>query len=170
MLSLSLNLSLPRCFIAIRVIQYHASTLLVSQASFSFLPLQIEVCSHSHWKGEYTDETSQVSSTSNCTDYQSRRLLIRYKPPYTPPPPGPELAQQGSPSTTSNEPLPFAHTLNGTAAAIPRLILALLENGVRLGKDGEIEGLDLPEALKRFWVGGGEMRGKDGKVGEIRWV
>jgi seryl-tRNA synthetase len=47
--------------------------------------------------------------------------------------------------------LPFAHTLNGTAAAIPRLIVALLENGAVIGEDGEVEALRLPLALKPFW-------------------
>jgi seryl-tRNA synthetase len=78
----------------------------------------------------------QICSLSNCTDYQSRRLHIRYKPR----PPAPP------------NPLPFAHTLNGTAAAIPRLIIALLENYVRL--DGKrVVGLDLPQCLKRHWLG-----------------
>lgn len=108
----------------------------------------------------------EISSTSNCTDYQSRRLHIRYRPHVTPPPPGPELAAQ----QPSSDPLPFAWTLNGTAAAVPRLILALLENGVRLSESGEVEGLDLPEALQRFWVGGDELFGKASAKGDIRWV
>ncbi|KAK4684045.1 seryl-tRNA synthetase, partial [Tremellales sp. Uapishka_1] len=87
----------------------------------------------------------EITSTSNCTDYQSRRLHIRYR---------------------SGEAIPFAHTLNGTAAAIPRLLVALLENGVRLQGD-EIVGLDVPKVLQRFWIGGEEMS-KNG--GEIRWV
>ncbi|KAF7337439.1 Seryl-tRNA synthetase [Mycena sanguinolenta] len=45
----------------------------------------------------------EVSSLSNCTDYQSRRLHIRYK------------NNAPAPTTTTT----FAHTLNGTAAAIP---------------------------------------------------
>jgi seryl-tRNA synthetase len=88
----------------------------------------------------------EISSTSNCTDYQARRLHIRYR---------------SSPSETSETPLsypsaglPFAHTLNGTAAAIPRLVIALLENGVRLDPNGEVVGLNLPVTLKPFWLGG----------------
>lgn len=80
----------------------------------------------------------EISSTSNCTDYQSRRLHIRYRPPPSPAP------------ITS---IPFAHTLNGTAAAIPRLIIALLENGARFNETGAIIGLDLPDALRKFWLG-----------------
>ena len=67
--------------------------------------------------------------------------------------------------------MPFAHTLNGTAAAIPRLLVALLENVVRFapGQDKRIEGLDLPKALQRFWVGGDQV-GFGKEKGEIRWV
>lgn len=79
----------------------------------------------------------EVSSLSNCTDYQSRRLHIRYRP---------NEKKDGVDTR-----LPFAHTLNGTAAAIPRLIVALLENGAVIGEDGEVEALRLPLALKPFW-------------------
>jgi seryl-tRNA synthetase len=56
-------------------------------------------------EGEY----GEVTSTSNCTDYQARRLNIRYKIP----------GQKGT---------RFVHTLNGTAVAVSRAILAILEN------------------------------------------
>ncbi|KAG9076866.1 Serine--tRNA ligase, mitochondrial [Ceratobasidium sp. 370] len=80
----------------------------------------------------------EISSASNCTDFQARRLHIRHRPP----------------SESATGPLPYAHTLNGTAAAIPRLVIALLENGVRFGGGGEVESVVLPEVLKRHWVGG----------------
>lgn len=64
----------------------------------------------------------------------------------------------------SHEPLPFAHTLNGTAAAIPRLIVALLENGARLNAKNEVEGIDLPKALKAFWLG------SDTTSDRVRWI
>lgn len=115
-----------------------------------------------HVFGGYTKPVltcQQITSTSNCTDYQSRRLHIRYRPPLT--------------SESESSPLPFAHTLNGTAAAIPRLLVALLENGVRfkIHEDGskEIEGLDLPKALERFWVGTNQV-GNGKHRGEINWV
>lgn len=82
----------------------------------------------------------EVSSLSNCTDYQSRRLHIRY--------------QTHSPATT--KPTTFAHTLNGTAAAIPRLIIALLENGATFDEQGELVSIALPEVLRPFWIGGSE--------------
>jgi seryl-tRNA synthetase len=92
----------------------------------------------------------EVTSLSNCTDYQSRRLHIRYRP------------QPSSPTTTpsaSSGPLPFAHTLNGTAAAIPRLIVALLENGAVFDDEGEVRGVRLPKVLRPFWVG--DVKGRD---------
>jgi seryl-tRNA synthetase len=51
----------------------------------------------------------EVTSTSNCTDYQARRLGIRYK-------------IKGEKGTH------FVHTLNGTAVAISRALIAILEN------------------------------------------
>ena len=88
----------------------------------------------------------EISSTSNCTDYQARRLHIRYR---------------RSEESQTDAPLPLAHTLNGTAAAIPRLIVALIENGARFAPSGEAEGLDLPEVLKPFWLGDSSR---------IRWI
>jgi seryl-tRNA synthetase len=77
----------------------------------------------------------EISSTSNCTDYQARRLHIRHRP------------------TGETSSIPFAHTLNGTAAAIPRLIVTILENNARFSADGQLEGLDLPKVLQPFWPG-----------------
>ena len=70
----------------------------------------------------------EVTSTSNCTDYQARRLGIRYK-------------VKGEKGTQ------FVHTLNGTAIAISRALIALLENNQQ--SDGSIV---IPEVL-RPWVG-----------------
>ncbi|KAJ8521989.1 hypothetical protein ONZ45_g1383 [Pleurotus djamor] len=88
----------------------------------------------------------EISSLSNCTDYQARRLHIRYRP---------ETTVDSSTSKTgadSSSALPFAHTLNGTAAAIPRLIVALLENGVELDDKGNIIALHLPGTLQPYWL------------------
>lgn len=49
----------------------------------------------------------EISSCSNCTDYQAKRLNIRY--------------------LTEDKQIKYAHTVNGTAAAIPRLLIALIE-------------------------------------------
>ncbi|MFO0820760.1 MAG: serine--tRNA ligase [Pirellulales bacterium] len=73
-------------------------------------------------------EWGEVTSTSNCTDYQARRLDIRYR-------------VKGEKGTR------FAHTLNGTAVAITRAIIAILENYQQA--DGSV---DIPEVL-RPWVG-----------------
>ena len=66
----------------------------------------------------------ELTSCSNTTDYQSRRLDIRYR------------GADGKPA--------HLYTLNGTAVAVGRTIIALLENGQR--DDGSVR---LPEALVR---------------------
>ncbi len=71
-------------------------------------------------------EWLEVSSCSNCSDFQSRRSNIRYRP-------------------KDGAPLVFPHTLNGSGLALPRIIIALLENGQH--EDGSIS---LPEALHSY--------------------
>jgi seryl-tRNA synthetase len=73
-------------------------------------------------------EFGEVTSTSNCTDYQARRLGIRYKP------------KEGKGNR-------FVHTLNGTAVACTRAMIAVLENYQQA--DGSVT---VPEVL-RPWVG-----------------
>jgi seryl-tRNA synthetase len=89
----------------------------------------------------------EISSTSNCTDYQARRLHIRYRRP-------PTGDAESNPSS-ERTPLPFAHTLNGTAAAIPRLMIALLENGAELDGKGDVMYVSLPKVLQPFWLDNG---------------
>jgi seryl-tRNA synthetase len=74
-------------------------------------------------RGEAGDY-GEVTSTSNCTDYQARRLNVRYK-------------GKGFKGTK------FVHTLNGTAVACTRAIVAILENGQQA--DGSVV---VPEALR----------------------
>lgn len=64
----------------------------------------------------------------------------------------------------------FAHTLNATAAAIPRLIVALIENGVQ--KDGDEEWVELPRKLSPFWLGPQDQQGVQDSKGHyvIRWT
>ncbi|XP_076464341.1 serine--tRNA ligase-like [Babylonia areolata] len=69
----------------------------------------------------------EISSASNCTDFQSRRLNIQYRD------------NEGS--------LKFVHTVNGTACAVPRMVMALLENNQQ--EDGSVV---LPEVLEP-WLG-----------------
>jgi len=66
----------------------------------------------------------EVSSVSNCTDFQARRGLIRYK------------ESSGKPH--------LVHTLNGSSLALPRLMVALME--VYQQADGSIA---LPDILKK---------------------
>lgn len=98
----------------------------------------------------------EISSTSNCTEYQARRLHIRYRRP-TSAPGTPHSAEQAQASVL------FAHTLNGTAAAVPRLIVALVENGAVFDDAGNVVGLKLPQVLQPFWVGGNPR-------GLIQWL
>ncbi|KAI0328506.1 seryl-tRNA synthetase [Cubamyces sp. BRFM 1775] len=90
-------------------------------------------------------EWGEISSTSNCTDYQARRLHIRYDRGPAPLASYPERVRSS---------ITFVHTLNGTAAAVPRLIVALVENGAVFNKAGAVTGLRLPKILQPFWVGG----------------
>ena len=71
-------------------------------------------------------EWLEVSSCSNCTDFQARRSNIRYR------------AKEGK-STT------FIHTLNGSGLALPRVLISLLENGQQ--HDGSVI---IPEALRPY--------------------
>jgi seryl-tRNA synthetase len=69
----------------------------------------------------------EVVSCSNCTDYQARRLGIRYR------------EKEGA------APKGFVHTLNSTAIATGRTIVALLENNQQ--EDGTIL---IPNALRKY--------------------
>lgn len=73
-------------------------------------------------RGQNGGSYGEVTSTSNCTDFQARRLGIRYR-------------------DTNGKTAPL-HTLNGTAVAIPRTLIALLENGQQ--EDGSVR---LPKRL-----------------------
>ncbi|KAF5746790.1 serine--tRNA ligase mitochondrial [Tripterygium wilfordii] len=86
----------------------------------------------------------EISSASNCTDYQSRRLGIRYRPS-EPSSSQPKKVKGNLPPTK------FVHTLNATACAVPRMIVSLLENYQQ--EDGSVI---IPEPLRPF-VGGLEV-------------
>ncbi|QBG48488.1 serine--tRNA ligase [Verrucomicrobia bacterium S94] len=70
----------------------------------------------------------EVSSCSNFKDYQARRANIRYRD------------ENGKPQ--------FVHTLNGSGVALPRLVIAIMEN--YQNEDGSI---DLPEAIQPYMGG-----------------
>ena len=71
-------------------------------------------------------EWLEVSSCSNCGDFQARRANIRYRP-------SPESKPQ------------FVHTLNGSGLALPRVLIAIMENYQQA--DGSII---IPEVLQPF--------------------
>jgi len=73
----------------------------------------------------------ETHSTSNCTDYQARRLDIRYKAP----------AEKGAKPKTE-----YVHTVNGTAFAIGRAIIAIIENNQT--KEGTF---NIPKALSPYF-------------------
>ncbi|MCP4141571.1 MAG: serine--tRNA ligase [Chloroflexi bacterium] len=78
------------------------------------------------------DEWLEVSSVSNVTDFQARRANIRYRPE----------------DSKKNR---FLHTLNGSGTALPRIMIAVMENYQQ--EDGSII---VPEVL-RPWMGGIEV-------------
>ena len=69
----------------------------------------------------------EIVSCSNCVDYQSRRLKIRFR-------------------DKSNEDTKYIHTLNSTLIAIERTMVAILENNQT--KDGHIE---IPKVLQKYF-------------------
>ncbi len=71
----------------------------------------------------------EVSSCSNFEDFQARRANIRYK------------------NTATNKPV-FVHTLNGSGIALPRTVVAIMENYQQ--KDGSIV---IPEVLREYLDG-----------------
>ncbi len=69
----------------------------------------------------------EIVSCSNCLDYQSRRLKIRFR-------------------EKSNEDTKYMHTLNSTLVAIERTMVSIIENNQT--KDGEIE---IPKVLQEYF-------------------
>ena len=71
-------------------------------------------------------EWLEVSSCSNCTDFQARRAGLRYRP-----------EEGGRPA--------FVHTLNGSGLALPRVVISIMENFQQA--DGTIV---VPETLRPY--------------------
>jgi len=86
------------------------------------------------WLPSYSDY-KEISSCSNCTDFQARRASIKYR----------------SPGEFKGSRL--VHTLNGSGLAVGRTLVAVLENYQRA--DGTVE---VPEALRPY-MGGQEVIG-----------
>lgn len=75
----------------------------------------------------------EISSCSNCTDYQAQRLNIKYR-------------------TKSGE-VKYVHSVNGTACAVPRLLIAIIETFQKA--KGSVE---IPEVLRKYMRGQEEIR------------
>jgi seryl-tRNA synthetase len=80
-------------------------------------------------------EWLEVSSVSNCESFQARRANVRYRP-------------------EPNAKPRFVHTLNGSGLALPRVMIAIIENCQQ--SDGSIA---VPEVLQP-WMGGIEFIGR----------
>ena len=75
------------------------------------------------------DTYREISSCSNCEDFQARRMMARWR----------------NPETKANE---LVHTLNGSGLAVGRTLVAILENYQQA--DGSVE---VPEALRTYMGG-----------------
>ncbi|MEK7703633.1 MAG: serine--tRNA ligase [Myxococcota bacterium] len=84
----------------------------------------------------------EISSCSNCADFQARRARVRYRPTSEGPKGKPRLV----------------HMLNGSGLAVGRTFLAVLENGQQ--QDGSV---DLPKALAHY-LGGARRIAADGTL------
>lgn len=76
-------------------------------------------------KEDQMGDWAEITSTSNCTDYQARGLNIKYK------------SKEGK--------VDYLHMLNGTAIAVGRALIAIMENNQQ--KDGSIK---IPKALHKY--------------------
>ncbi|ARW74468.1 serine--tRNA ligase [Lactobacillus johnsonii] len=114
---------------------YHVVALSTGDASFtSAKTYDLEV-----WMPAQ-DKYREISSCSNCTDFQARRSLIRYR--------------------DENGKLHLAHTLNGSGLAVGRTVAAILEN--YQNEDGTV---NIPEALQPY-MHGMKVITKEPKFGE----
>jgi len=80
------------------------------------------------WMPSYNDY-KEISSCSNCEDFQARRANIRYRP-------------------ASKEKIRYVHTLNGSGVAVGRTVAAILENYQQ--EDGSVV---VPEVLRPYMGG-----------------
>jgi len=80
----------------------------------------------------------EISSCSNCEDFQARRMGTRYR---------------AGENAAADKKLRFVHTLNGSGIAIGRALIAIMEN-YQLA-DG---GIEIPEALRQYMGGLSEIK------------
>jgi seryl-tRNA synthetase len=79
-----------------------------------------------------SQEWLEVSSVSNFHDFQARRMNLRYRP-------------------EAGAPVRYAHTLNGSGLALPRVVIGILENYQQA--DGSV----IIPAVLRPYMGGAEV-------------
>ena len=89
--------------------------------------LKVKSCDLNAWSPRQNKYFGELGSCSNLTDAQARRLGIRYK---------------------TKDGMKFAHTLNNTVVAPPRMLIAFLENN--LNEDGSV---NIPVVLKNYMGG-----------------
>ena len=89
--------------------------------------LKVKSCDLNAWSPRQNRYFGELGSCSNLSDAQARRLGIRYK---------------------TSEGMKFAHTLNNTVVAPPRMLIAFLENN--LNEDGSV---NIPKALRNYMGG-----------------
>lgn len=82
------------------------------------------------------DFWGEISSASNCTDFQSRRLNIKYR------------TLTADEETNEVFTYKFVHTINGTACAVPRMLIAICEQNQT--RDGFVV---IPEVLRPYMDG-----------------
>ena len=92
--------------------------------------LKVKSCDLNAWSPRQKKYFGELGSCSNLSDAQARRLGIKFK--------------------TSDGSVKFAHTLNNTVVAPPRMLIAFLENNIN--EDGSV---NIPQALRPY------MGGKD---------
>lgn len=81
------------------------------------------------------DYWGEISSTSNCTDYQSKRLNITYN----------KFFLDESNGDIVDVHKNYVHTVNGTACAVPRMIISIVEQNQT--EDGQVI---LPKVLRPY--------------------
>jgi seryl-tRNA synthetase len=90
-------------------------------------------------------EYREISSCSNCGDFQARRMGLRYRPNTS----NSDKATTGSKNKNKTQAKPvFCHTINGSGLAVGRTLVAVLENYQR--PDGSVV---IPEVLRPYMGG-----------------
>ena len=96
--------------------------------------LKVKSCDLNAWSPRQKRYFGELGSCSNLSDAQARRLGIKFK---------------------SKDGIKFAHTLNNTVVAPPRMLIAFLENN--LNSDGSV---NIPEVLRSYMGGTSVIRPK----------